>query len=175
MTIILIRHLKVDFRWKPFYDARGFAEACAGYNDAPVVRPLETFTTDRPIWASSMRRAVDTARLLFGREPDRVTDLITEVPEVPFLSTSFRFPRVVWDAFGRLEWLLGVMTQPESYADTVRRVDKFLEGLLAAGKDCVVVSHGWVLKVMIRRLAAIGFRGPRPIYLGNGVPFTYRR
>ncbi len=175
MTITLIRHLKVDFHWKARYNAREFAEACAGYNDAPVVPPPGAFSTDRPLWASSMRRAVDTARLLFKREPDRVTDLIAEVPENPFLAVPLRLPRVVWDACGRLQWLLGAKTQPESYADTVRRVDKFLEGLLAAGKDCVVVSHGWVLKVMIRRLAAIGFRGPRPIYLENGVPFTYRR
>ncbi len=175
MTITLIRHLKVDFHWKLFYDARGFARACDGYNEAPVVRPRRTLSTDRPIVTSTLRRTIDTARLLLGREPDRVTELIAEVPMSPVIATSLFFPQVAWDAFARLEWILGCRTQPETYADTARRVKRFIDELLAAGEDCVVVSHGWVLKVVIRRLHALGFRGPRPIYLRHGVPFVYTR
>ncbi len=174
MTITLIRHLKVDFCWKPFYDSRGYDRACHGYNEAPVVRPRRTLEDDRPIVTSSMRRAIDTARLLFGREPDRILDLLSEVPSKPFLATSLYFPRVVWDGISRLQWLFGAKTQVESYVETTRRVKAVMDGLLAAGRDCVVVSHGWVLKVVIRRLAALGFRGPRPVYLRNGASFVYR-
>jgi broad specificity phosphatase PhoE len=175
MTITLIRHLKVNFPWKLFYTAAGFARACRGYNEAPVFRPRRSLNGDRPIATSTLRRAIDTARLLFGREPDRTTDLIAEVPMNPFLNTSWYLPRVAWELLGRFQWILGLKTQPETYTATARRVKVFSDELLAAGNDCIVVSHGWVLMVMIRRLTALGFRGPRPAYLRNGVPFSYRR
>lgn len=175
MKIILIRHFKVDFRWKFWYSSDEYDQARAGYNEAAVL-------TDRPapfegtkLICSSLNRSGETARLLFGRDPDITTEVLMEVPIKAFADTKVKLPKFVWDSVGRLLWRMNSPLQPETYKQSRDRVHRFISKIVKEGSDVVIVGHGWVMKLMISRLRKLGFTGPAPLYIRNGVPYEYKR
>jgi broad specificity phosphatase PhoE len=173
MKIVLIRHFKVGFKWKTFYNAQEYETACAGYNAAAVIKtPLELPPTDKLI-TSTMPRALETSRIVFARDPDHSHEELCEVPIKPFVKTSLRLPKIIWDIFGRLQWRLNLKPQPESFRDSKRRVHLFLDALIDEGDDAIIVCHGWIMKLMIPKLLSSGFKGPNPLYIVNGLPYKY--
>jgi broad specificity phosphatase PhoE len=175
MKIVLIRHFKVGFKWKRFYNSSDYELDCGGYNTSPVVASkVDIASTDRLI-TSTMSRALETSKHIFNREPDLSDDDLCEVPIKPFMKTKIPLPKLMWDIIGRLQWRFGISKQPESYAKSRQRVRKFLESLIANGENVVIVCHGWIIKLMIRELNLHGFKGPNPVFIRNGQPYEFVR
>lgn len=175
MKVVLIRHFKVGFKWKFFYNSHEYEIACAGYNAAAVIKtPLEVAPTQKLV-TSTMARAMETSRIVFARDPDHSHDELCEVPIKPFATTRLRLPKVIWDIVGRLQWRLNLRPQPEPYRDSRKRVHAFIDKLVSEGDDSIIVCHGWIIKLMIPKLLASGFKGPKPLYIRNGVPYEYIR
>ena len=173
MKIVLIRHYKVDFAWKFWYNSDEYDHARDSYNTAAIVKTEGRRETKDRLICSTFSRAGSTAKMLFGREPDLSTDVLCEVPIRAFVKTKVRLPKFVWDIAGRLLWRLNAGSQPESYTQSAKRVNGFISSILEEGQDAVVVCHGWVMKLMVPRLKALGFQGPSPIFIQNGVPYEY--
>jgi broad specificity phosphatase PhoE len=175
MKVVLIRHFKVGFKWKFFYNSSEYEVDCGGYNSSPVVKSsVNIKSTDRLI-TSTMSRALETSRHIFEREPDLSEDKLCEVPIKPFMKTKIPLPKLMWDVIGRLQWRFGINKQPESYAQSRLRVRAFLEAIMERGENVVIVCHGWIIKLLIRELRSHGFRGPNPIFIRNGEPYEFVR
>lgn len=175
MKVVLIRHFKVGFKWKFFYNSAEYEVDCGGYNSAAVVATALNIDSKDRLITSTMSRAMESSKLIFKREPDLSHDSLCEVPIKPFVKTKLRFPKLVWDVIGRLQWRFNLKPQPEPYRQSKIRVDKFLEDVVSHGQNVVVVCHGWVILLMIRKLKRMGFRGPNPIFIKNGVPYEFVR
>lgn len=175
MKIVLIRHFKVGFKWKFFYNSADYELDCGGYNSSPVIHSKVNIKSDDRLITSTMSRAIDTSRHIFDREPDLSDNNLCEVPIKPFMTTKIPLPKLMWDVIGRLQWRFGVSKQPESYTQSRVRVRKFLEALIGNGQNAVIVCHGWIIKLMIRELKAHGFRGPSPVFIRNGHPYEFER
>jgi broad specificity phosphatase PhoE len=176
MKIVLIRHFKVGYKWKFFYNSEEYEVACAGYNAAAVIKTSLDFPfEDHRLITSTMGRALDTSRHIFNRDPDLSEETLCEVPIKPFVRTRMKLPKLVWDVFGRLHWRLNLKSQPEPYTNSVKRVSDFIDSLIAEKQNAIIVGHGWIIKLMIRKLKASGFKGPSPIYIKNGKPYEYFR
>lgn len=175
MKIVLIRHYKVDFAWKFWYNSEEYNHAREGYNTAAVVQTEGSRQTKDRLICSTFSRAGSTAKMLFGRDPDLSTDVLCEVPIRAFVDTKVRLPKIVWDVAGRLLWRFDGRSQPETYTQSAARVNGFVSSIIEEGKDAVIVCHGWVMKLMIPRLKALGFRGPSPLFIKNGVSYEYIR
>jgi broad specificity phosphatase PhoE len=174
MKIILIRHFKVGFKWKFLYNSNEYELDCAGYNSAAVIRvPLEVNIDDHRLITSTMNRALETSRYIFNRDPDLSDEGLCEVPIKPFMNSKLKLPKLVWDIVGRLHWRLNLKSQPESYRESKERVSRFIDSLIEQKQNAIVVGHGWIIKLMIRKLKASGFKGPSPIYISNGRPYEF--
>ncbi len=173
MKIVLIRHFKVGFKWKFLYNSQEYETACAGYNAAAVIKgPLDLPLSGKLV-SSTMARALETSRIVFGREPDHSHDDLCEVPIKPFAKTRLRFPKIIWDVIGRIQWRFNLGPQPEGYHYSRKRVHAFLDSLIKEGDDAIIVCHGWIIKLMISKLVSVGFKGPNPLYIVNGVPYEF--
>jgi broad specificity phosphatase PhoE len=175
MKVVLIRHFKVGFKWKMFYNSKEYEVDCGGYNTSPVITSsVDIESTDRLI-TSTMSRAMETSKHIFNREPDLSDDNLCEVPIKPFAKTKLRFPKLFWDVIGRLQWRLNIGKQPESFEQSRERIKKFIDAILAQGQNVVIVCHGWIIKLIIRELKSHGFKGPNPVFIKNGIPYEFIR
>ena len=173
MRVVLIRHFKVGFKWKRFYNSSEYETACGGYNSSPIIKSdVPINSTDRLI-TSTMKRAIETSRHIFKREADLADKNLCEVPIKPFIKTDLKFPKLVWDIVGRLQWRFNIDMQPESYRESKIRVKKFIDDIVKEGSNVVIVCHGWIIKLIILELKRHGFRGPNPIFIKNGIPYEF--
>jgi len=175
MKIILVRHLKVDYKWKLFYNSVGYDKACADYDRSDILDSATKINTEFRVITSTMIRCIETSRLLFGKEPDFSDDTICEVPLKSFMTTTMILPKIVWDLMGRIQWRLGVKKQPETYSESIRRVSNFAENLVISDKNCIIVCHGWIIKLMMCKLKIMGFSGNQPLLIRTGAAYEYVR
>jgi broad specificity phosphatase PhoE len=175
MKIILIRHFRVDYAWKILYNSFEFEKSCKDYDEAGIINHGITIKTDYKIITSTMNRAIETSKLIFNKTADYSDDAMCEVPIKPFMTLSLKLPRIIWEIFGRLQWRLNIIKQPETYLESKIRVYRFLNNLIASNENCIIVSHGWTIKLIIKQLKISGFAEPRPIFIKNGKPYEYFR
>jgi len=67
MKIILIRHFKVNYKWKLFYNSLGYEKACEGYDKAHVLNAGLSLKINYEIFASTMIRAIETIYGCFNK------------------------------------------------------------------------------------------------------------
>jgi broad specificity phosphatase PhoE len=175
MKIVLIRHFKVGFKWKMFYNSAEYEVDCGGYNSSPVIKSKVNISSADRLITSTMNRALETSKHIFNRDPDLSDNSLCEVPIKPFTKTRIPLPKLAWDVIGRVQWRLGIKKQPETYAQSRLRVRSFLETLIRKGENVVIVCHGWIIKLLIRELREHGFKGPNPVFVRNGVPYEFVR
>ena len=116
MIVAVIRHAKVDMRWKLMMTSAGYDKGCADYDTAsvlPVSVDLPEADFER-IYVSALPRTTATARQVFeDREFDK-TALFNEVPERAGFDTGLKLPMFFWSAVSRIQWFFNVPRQPET-------------------------------------------------------------
>ena len=150
--VILIRHAEVDFQWPKTCTSKEYDDACRNYDAAGIRKnDIKAAKADGyRIITSSQERAKETARMMFGDVPLIESDFFVEVPLVSFLDTEKRLPRRLFDVMGRLGWLLGSERQPESRKQTMERARKAAALIDQQGCDCVVISHGFFMRCLLK-------------------------
>ena len=104
------------------------------------------------IVTSTLRRTIETSRLLFSKEHDLSDSSICEVPIKAFTTSKIILQKIVWDVIARVQWRLNSERQPESHVESKARVNRFIEKVLLKDENLIIVSHGWIIKLMIKRL-----------------------
>lgn len=169
-----MRHYKVKMTFQSHCDSAGYTRDELQYNECDVYdQGRQPLTTD-VLYASSMQRAQQTARLAFGQE----AAILENVQEVTFKShkdTERKLPLKWWNIMARLHWLFNSSSQYETRKQTVQRLSHALDNLEVCGEDATVVMHGFVMRVMAILLKLRGYRGPLIIYAKNGMRYCYRK
>lgn len=160
MKIIIIRHGKVNMKWPGKCSSTEFDSACAGYDLCDIEDvggALSEVKTDK-VYVSKLSRSINTAKGLF---PDREYHEMPELGEVPLKSykdTTKKLPLWVWNVLGRLQWFAGSPRQLESREDTMLRANKVIEICEQENSDCVLVTHGFFMKALLKALKKRGYR-----------------
>ena len=125
---------------------------------APIEEmPDEDVDDGTRIYISTLDRSFQTARKLYGTREFCKTDLINEVPLRSAFDTKCVFPIWFWNISGRIQWLFNSKRQPESRRQTVERAVRFSQGIMARNEDCVLVTHGFFMHILISVLKSSGF------------------
>lgn len=178
MVLGLVRHFSVIMPEKKlFYNASDFSGAMDTYDRSPV----KTNGVDlggyewEVCYSSSLPRAVATAKNIFAGEIIE-TDLIREVPMSPFTDSGILLPSFVWHIGARIAWFNNKESQPETRAETFRRIEKFVDLLEQSGKvRILIVTHGFFMRVFTEHLAKHGFRGKIDDRPRNGRLYVYNK
>lgn len=159
MRITIIRHGKVDMYWQKRYTSKEYDEACQAYDLAPIEPICRQQTKGRAevIYVSTLSRSRQTAELLFGEQAFVETKLLNEVPLRSFGDCRSSLPLWIWNVGGRLQWLWQSKRQQEGRVATRKRARRLVHGLLKKNKDCILVTHGFYMRVLIKELTRQGF------------------
>lgn len=78
--------------------------------------------------------------------------IIGEVPLRSFMDTEKRLPLWMWNILGRVQWYIGSSRQLEKRNSTIQRANKVIDLCESQNKDCILVTHGFFMKTLIRVL-----------------------
>lgn len=174
MKIVLMRHYKVKMTFQSHYDSAGFTRDELQYNECDVYDQGKRQLTTDVLYASSMQRAQQTARLAFAKEATTL-DGVHEVTFKSHKNTTKKLPLKWWNTMARLHWLFNCNSQYETRKQTVKRLNQALDSLEARGEDATVVMHGFTMRVMAILLKRRGYKGPLIIYAKNGMSYHYHK
>lgn len=158
MKVILIRHGKVNMRWQKCYTSEAYDEACRIYDVAPIL-PVDCQRKDHcpeTIYVSTLPRSRQTAEQLFGERAFTESKLLNEVPLRSFCDCKLSLPLWLWNVGGRLQWFWSGWRQKEGRAVTLRRARCLVNRLLQKNRDCILVTHGFYMRVLVKELKKQG-------------------
>ena len=171
MIVVVIRHAKVDMKWKPMMTSAEYDKACADYDSAavlPVTVRLPKVEFER-IYVSGLSRTAATARQVFEDREFNKSELIGEVPERAGFDTGLKLPMFFWSAVSRIQWFFNAPRQPETRAQTRRRARKFAQHLSQKNEDCAVFSHGFFMIFLLQEMEKQGFKvDHKRLHYSNG-------
>ena len=178
MIVAVIRHAKVNMKWKLMMTSAGYDKGCADYDTAdvmPVSVDLPETEFDR-IYVSALPRTTATARQVFeDREFDK-TALINEVPERSGFDTGLKLPMFLWSVISRIQWFFNVPRQPETRAQTRLRARKAAQYLSQKNEDCAVFCHGFFMIFLLQELEKLGFKADhKRLHYSNGEAVVCRK
>lgn len=171
MKIGLVRHFKVNMKpGEGVLTPAEFEKVMNNYDSADVTpNNLKINNADWDIcYSSSLPRALKTAQTIYGGEII-TTDLLREVPILPFTKRNFVLPAFIWHTAARIAWFKNKPSQPEGKLQTEERINKFLETINFSNyQRILIVSHGFFMSSLFRELITRGFHGNMDVRPRNG-------
>lgn len=156
--IILVRHgkpalsRKKRMTWQGYrawwgrYDEGGLAEV------QKIPKKVKKIAKSADVVISSpLRRAVESAHLLTGADPDKIMpELVEAALPSPHLG-GLKFRPKTWGTWSRIVWYYGWSDGMESHRNARRRVEgvcNVLADEAAGGKVVLVTAHGWINRMI---------------------------
>lgn len=163
--IYFLRHFKVKDNSKSWLNSEEFNQWVKSYDTFEleynsVVLPKNI---DK-IYVSSQNRAIKSADFLNLNY--KINDLLVEVPIKSFINTKFKLPKWLWLFVGRLAWFFN-LKQLETKEETNERIENFIQNL-DMNSNILIISHGFFMILLLKKLKKIGYRGDIPRRIGNG-------
>lgn len=177
MKIGLVRHLEVIQSSRKLVTSAKFKEWVREYDIADVQQsPVDLGENNWDLcFSSDLPRALLTAQRIANCKI-LTTDCLREVPISPILNTNLRLPVSLWLGLGRMGWLLSHHSQPESRIQTTKRINDFLSQILSLKESNVLlVTHGFLMRLIRKELLNNGFRGERFVKARNGMIYLFRK
>lgn len=159
MKIVILRHGKVDMQWPRLCDSKGFDKACTDYDSADIVHSKadNCMGNIEKVYISNQDRSMKTAEMIFGKKKFIQMDNICEVPLRSFADLNLRLPLWIWNVIGRLQWYSESGRQPEGRKRTIERAEQVICELENGREDCVLVTHGFFMKSLVKQLKKQGY------------------
>ena len=169
--IILVRHGTPDWDFRTPLAGAALARWLEGERDAglaatqnPSAELRDAVHAARCVVTSTLRRAIDSARLLFPAIASNIDARFAE-PALPCTVTArLRLRPGLWTGVARTAWFCGWSPGVERFSAARRRAAdaaRSLAGLAADRGDVVLVGHGLMNLLIARHLRASGWAGPR--------------
>ena len=163
--IYFLRHFKVKDSSKNWLNSDEFDKWVKGYdtfeleyNDVVLPKNIDK------IHVSSQIRAIKSADFL--NLDYEINDLLVEVPIKSFINTKFKLPKWLWLFAGRLTWFFN-FKQIETKKETNKRVEDFIKNL-DINSNILIISHGFFMMLLIKKLKKIGYNGNISKKMKNG-------
>ena len=163
--IYFLRHFKVKDNSKSWLNSEEFNQWVKNYDTFEleynsVVLPKNI----NKIYVSSQNRAIKSADFLNLNY--KINDLLVEVPIKSFIYTKFKLPKWLWLFVGRLAWFFN-LKQLETKEETNERIENFIQNL-DMNSNILIISHGFFMILLLKKLKKIGYRGDIQRRIGNG-------
>jgi len=162
MTIGLIRHFKVDLPFnKPSYLPDEFDQQMERYDTAPVIpnKVIMNGIKWDVCYCSDLPRAQTTAKSVWVSDFN-TTSLLREVPISAFTKRQIKLPGFLWHLGARISWRKNGKSQPETFAETIKRIEKLYEIIVSDGNENILlVTHGFFIRVFQEHMKKKGFSG----------------
>lgn len=158
MKIYIIRHAKVEMKWPKKCNSVEFDNACELYDKANILDLdiPKLHINCRNIYVSNLYRSKETARKIFpNREYSEIE--VGEVPLESYKDCPLQIPLWKWNLMGRLQWFFNNRRQPETRIETIERCIRVICHLESLDEDCVIVTHGFFMKIFIKCLRKHGY------------------
>ncbi len=68
----------------------------------------------------------------------------------------------MWNGVGRVQWYIGSERQLEKRDNTMQRANKVIDLCESENEDCILITHGFFMKTLIKVLKNRGY-----LLLGN--------
>jgi len=177
MNIYLMRHFKVDFEWKKKYSSREFKIACDKYDNFNIINQSVEFNSKdvQQIYISNLIRSSLTYKALRVDIKANKTNLINEVPIVPFIKTKIKLPTFVWMIAGRIQWYLNIEKQPEIKRDTLKKIETLINILEKEKINTLIIGHGFYFSQLKRVLKKRGYLGNGKSHYKNGEVIKFNK
>lgn len=156
-AIIIARHGKPDCDRRQRIDWRGYVEWWGRYErsgleaDQPPPEGLVAQAAGADtIFASHIRRAIETAGAVAGGKPVIQDPVFAEAPLPPPRIWGKRRPRH-WGVLARISWWLGNAHGEETRQEAELRAEAAVATLTARalrGETVVLLAHGWFNRMM---------------------------
>ncbi len=164
-NIYILRHFKVEDCTKQSLNSEEFNKWVALYDDT-ALRYLDIKVPNvNKVYVSSQKRAIKTADYL--KLNYEKTKLLQEVEANAFISTKLKFPKSFWLFIDRFLWFFNLKKSGENKRDTLQRIDKFIDKIKHQEEDILLISHGFFIKFLIKRLENMGYRGSKNFNIEN--------
>lgn len=160
MKIYLIRHGKVDYEWSKWCNSIEFDKMCFEYDAAnikPIITTKNVANGIQHLYVSELRRTHETAKALYPTIHFQINPLINEVPLKSAFDCNIKLPLAVWNICGRLQWMLNSKRQQEAKHSTIDRATKVVKELSTKNKDCILITHGFYMHILIKALKKYGY------------------
>ena len=177
MKVVLIRHLKVIVRRRFFVTGAQFDDHLVLYDDGDIAKTeFKIKPEDFPVcFASSKKRAVETAKLIYAGTI-AITDDLIEVKSATNFLRWLHLPAALRSTLSRLAWYFNYSRMPETRHQSKERANKFVAMLLSGTQeDTLIVSHGFFMHSLKDALKDNGFKGKLPLFPKNGHPYGFER
>ena len=171
-TIVLVRHGRIVWPFRTLIPGYGLGEWRRGEDAAPLdtsYRPgaeLERLVrTAASLHASSLRRSLESARLLAPAVEPLIDARFREAELPTAIRSGVRLPAKVWAGVARARWFAGWggMDGVESFRDARARAASaaaILEKHAESRGAAVLVGHGLMNILIAGHLRRAGWRGP---------------
>ena len=166
--IFLVRHYEPDVERSGFFNAAEASKFISDYDAADLVktsfqRPAGLPEKIPKVYCSTLPRAKQTARLLFGEETQLIENAdFNEFQRKIFQLPLFRFPIEVWLAAARFSWILGLNSRGiETFRQARKRALHCAETLARYAEtenEVVLVAHGFLNAFIRLALKKLGWR-----------------
>ncbi len=167
--ISLLRHFKVKDTSKIWLNSNEFNQWAKDYDTFELeFKAINLPNNINKFYVSSQNRAIKTADS-FNIDYE-VSDLLVEVPIEAFIDTKLKFPKWFWLLIGRLLWFFN-LTKSENKEETIKRVETFIS-TIDLNSNILIVSHGFFMMKLIKRLRFLGFEGNIPLKLKNSTIYN---
>ncbi len=162
MEIILIRHGKPTSATNPVINSCEYTKWVRRYNFSDVAKNSRPESINEQyksfhIVSSDLKRAIHSANLYIGKEPEEVSELYREM-EIPRYKLPYKLKAMTWVYLCRALWMLGIKGPFESYRSAKFRAELASEQLIQLAKkkeNVVLFGHGYmnlhIRKALIRK------------------------
>lgn len=181
-VIIIVRHGKPALSKKQTMDWRGYRKWWEAYDAGGLKEKQKKKKKLRKLAAaadviisSPLRRAVESAQRISGRDPDQIWPELVEaaLPSPPLGPLKFR-PKT-WGTLARIVWYCGWSDGMESHIAARARANKASDRLgreAAGGKMVFVTAHGWYNRML---KGALLKRGWKCVSQNGDLHWSFRR
>jgi broad specificity phosphatase PhoE len=159
MRAFLLRHFKVNHLWKKRCTYKEFCEDLDKHDVQSVIETKELDFPAETVYISTLIRTAETASYLKGEKNIIKTNLINELNVQGFCKTKWRLPTKLWYLLAILKWRLNSKMLNETHKETKERAYQFLRLIEDKNEDCIVVSHGIFLMMLMKIMEKEGYSG----------------
>lgn len=168
--IYLIRHFKVKDTKKYWMNSAQFEQWVKAYDTFELDYTHVDFPPVKKIYTSTCQRAIKTAD--FFSCDYQTSDLLVEVDAKAFMKTSLLLPKWLWLIVARVQWYFN-LSKGENRIDTLQRIEQFFH-TCDMGQEMVMITHGFVMKTIVKILKQRGFYGDKTFVPLHGKMYRFQ-